>query len=155
MLQQRWTSKLRYTRCSVCSFSHPGKHGVGFLLPFPTLPSFKNGGFDFRDETLSWLIQWRYWTANRWHAVWQQHILVPVWIAWNPAKTNFSKTGSLRFTASQNHAWKLPPQFPWYFLYFSCVLTATAPLKHSWIKKLKWGVGFLCPNWHFTSSIGI
>lgn len=55
--------------------------------PFPYLPCLKkNSGIILAQESPSWLIQWCYFLAYQWHAVFWCHIFSSTWLAWKPGQ---------------------------------------------------------------------
>lgn len=69
----RWGDGIPASRCkAVCQIRVPC--GV-FYLTIALVAGFQKWWFIFVKKALSWLIEWRQWLANWWHAVCLRHIL--------------------------------------------------------------------------------
>lgn len=99
-----------YLVLGVWLFVRLGNHGVVFYSHFPHCQVSKKAVLIFVNEMLSWLIEWFYWPANRWHWVWRCHILVPSQITLNPAgtkkKTWYQVCGELCWVDPSRYYWK-------------------------------------------------
>lgn len=83
-----WCVAFRQTRKPLrCFYSH-----------FPHCQVSQKAVLIFVNEMLSWLIEWFYWPAYRWHWVWRCHIVVPSQITSNPTGTK--KKPGTRYVAN-------------------------------------------------------
>lgn len=86
---QQWKMSQRWYSCGF--LSDLGTMVLVFMWPFCHCCASKMVVLTFVKEHLLWLIEWRHWLTNRWHAVCGCHTFGSTRIAWNPSRVGAKK----------------------------------------------------------------